>query len=146
MGEVVELLVDVRSKLYGPTESELKKVVKLTTPGFNPEGQSRVSVLSVIEKYLTNIDKEEDGGVTSLKTLCETLKVKTVMVQKAEETTVNLKRDLKISGNIGESNNCIGYMSFLRQVEKAVQKATLKEKLLMRLLSQYRLVQNSEGI
>ena len=80
MGEVVELLVDVRSKLYGVTESELKKVVKLTTPGFNPEGQSRASVLSVIEKYLTNIDKEEDGGVTSLKTLCETLKVKTVMV------------------------------------------------------------------
>lgn len=122
MGELVELLVDVRSKLYGATETELKEVVKLTTPGFDPVGQSRASVLSVIEKYLANVDKEEDGGVSSLQTLCETLKVKPVIAKKAEENAVNFKRDLKISGNIGESSNCIGYMSFLRQVESAAQK------------------------
>lgn len=81
--------------------------------------------MSVIEKYLVNIDKEEDGGVASLKTLCEKLKMKPITEKKPEDardSVVGYKRELKISGNSGESSNCIGYMSFLRQVESAVQK------------------------
>ena len=85
MGEVIELLADVRSKLYGASEAELKVVVQLTTPAFDPSGQSRASVLSVIEKYLVNIDKEEDGGVASLKTLCEKLKMKPITAKKPED-------------------------------------------------------------
>ena len=83
MGDVIELLADLRLKLYVATEKELKEVVKLTTPAFDTEGQSRASVLSVIEKYLANVDKEEDGGVASLKQLGEKLKIKPITVKKS---------------------------------------------------------------
>ena len=120
MGDVIELLADLRSKLYVGTESELKEVVKKIAPVFESEGKSRAEVLSVIEKYLVNLDKEPDKGVGVLTELCDLLKVKPKI--KVDPTLYSLKKDFKISGNIGESANCIGYTSFLRQVESGTAK------------------------
>ena len=120
MADVIELLADLRSKLYVGTESELKEVVKKVAPAYDAEGQSRAEVLAVIEKYLLKVDKEPDKGVGVLTELCDMLKVKPKL--KVDPSLLSLKKDFKISGNIGESANCIGYMSFLRQVESGTAK------------------------
>ena len=103
MGDVIEILADLWSKLYVGTQPELKEVVKKVAPVFDSEGKSRAEVLSVIEKYFVNLDKEPDKGDREL-------------------TLISLKKDIKISGNISESANCIEYVSFLHQVESGTAK------------------------
>lgn len=120
MGDVTELLADLRSKLYVATEPEIKEVLKSVKPLFDSGGKSRATILAEIEKYLLNLDKEPDKGVTKVTELCDLLKLKPKL--KVDASLLGLKKDFKISGSIGESSNCIGYMSFLRQVESATAK------------------------
>ena len=120
MGDVAELLADLRSKLYAATEPEVKEVLKKTTPLFDSTGKSRATLLAEIEKYLLKLDKEPDKGVSLLTELCDLMKIKPKV--KVDPSLLSLKKDFKISGSIGESSNCIGYMSFLRQVESGTAK------------------------
>ena len=66
------------------------------------------------------MDKEPDKGVSLLTEFCDLMKLKPKV--KVDTGLLSLRKDFKISGSIGESSNCTGYMSFLRQVESGTAK------------------------
>ena len=61
------------------TESKLKEVVKKVAPVYDSDWKLQDEVLSVIEKYLVNLDKEPDKGVGVLTELCDLLIVKSMV-------------------------------------------------------------------
>ena len=77
------------------TESELKEVVKKVASVYDSDGKSRAEDLSVIEKYLVNLDKEPDKGFVVLTELCDLLIVKPMV--KVDPTLFSLEKDLKLS-------------------------------------------------
>ena len=68
---------------------------------FDSERKSRAEVVSVIKEYFVKLDKEPDKGVGVLTELCDLLKIKPKV--KVDHTLFRLKKDFKISENIGES-------------------------------------------
>ena len=78
--------------------------------------------------------------------MLEKLEIKPSVVNKLTSTTAvaTLKKEFKLNRNIGEGPSCIGYMSFMRQLDSATKKGTLTGKLWMELSEQYRLALSLE--
>ena len=125
MGEVlIEAFADVRAALYGSSVEKIRLVAGKALTGFDPAKASRVKVLHELEKYLGNLDKETDGGLSILKEILATLDTKFSVLasSSASGAVATLKKEFKLSGIIGEGPSCLGYMSFMRQVESASKK------------------------
>ena len=81
-----QALADVRAGLYGASSEKLKVVAKKAIPRLSLEGVSRAKLLHELEKYLINLDKEEDGGLAILKDISSKLDMKSGVVSKEPGT------------------------------------------------------------
>ena len=63
-------------------------------------------------------------GLSILKQMLDKLDIRASVFSKGTSTTAvaTLKKEFELNGNIGERTNCIGYMSFMRQVHSATKK------------------------
>ena len=137
----MELYAEVRANLYGLTADELRGVAKKALPGpaFSIKEVSRAKLLHALDLYLNLLEKEPDHGLsvlTELKTKLLDIKPKTgsatvkaepvgagpKVISGTPDSSKVWKKDFKMTGMIRDSNSCLSYMSFLRQVEVAKDK------------------------
>ena len=124
----IEALVDVKTKLMAASPEKLAEFGKGLLPDLDVES-SRAEVVMAIEAHLTGITKEE-GAAGKFKAMAAAIDVKpkgpepktaagdtSAARTAAEEIKTHLRREFKFQGTLGDGKSCIGYMSFLRQLE-----------------------------
>ena len=136
MSEVVDLLVDVRSKLYAASRDVLVNAVQELESDVDVTGKDRKFLISRLEKLIASTEGEKDGGrvkLAELKSLFvepstakeepETPKVSSTADTLSKEIgkLIGFRKDFKLSGTIG-GNAGISYLSFIRQVEAGRRK------------------------
>lgn len=125
MDSVTDLLVSVRASLYATSPEKLNEISSMVAPGFEAKGAGKPKKLSVVEDYIANLHKEEDGGREKLGLLLESLESTAFRTPSSEKEVVHIgsyKKDLKISGQIGDIKNGLNFISYVRQVEAAGEK------------------------
>lgn len=128
-----ETIVEVKTQLLTTSVEKLQDLAKEYLPLL--EDTTRTAIFVAFEGYLADMAKEEHA-VKLLQALLEKLKKGTIVDKSTvkEETTDSkakdikeskethevlktLRREFKVSGSIGDGPNCIGYSSFIRQIE-----------------------------
>ena len=140
--DVLQLIADIRVKLYTAPEDVLKIVTGTCAPLFDTTGATRPKMLGVLEEYIANVLKE-DKMEDTLKELLGKLSV-TVKTEKTDkgvkeisvaETTKGVKdtpekvlgtysfrKEFKIIGQIGDVKTGLSFTSYRRQVEDGERK------------------------
>lgn len=144
------MLADVRAQLYCAPVEKLKLWAGKFAPLFDSAEASRLKTLNVLEDFLANVAKEEDGGKASLTDILKQLKL-TIKVEENEEGkvetdkvkvkaepesdglsedisgskvlgTYSFRKEFKILGQIGDLKAGLSFMSYRRQVEDGQRK------------------------
>lgn len=125
MADRFSLVTKIRDKLYACDLPTLQKVAKICKETVKPEDINRVGALKVIEDYVELTVKDEDEGVKNLTGFLSALS-KLHEPKGHDPPTVTAvsgwKKELKISGQIGDPKTQVGFVSLIRQIETAVQK------------------------
>lgn len=148
--EILQMLADVRAQLYCAPVEKLKLWAGKFAPLFDSAEASRAKTLNVLEDFLANVAKEEDGGKASLTDILKQLKL-TIKVEENEEGkvetdkvkvkaepesdglpkdisgskvlgTYSFRKEFKILGQIGDLKAGLSFTSFRRQVEDGQRK------------------------
>lgn len=144
------MLADVRAQLYCAPVEKLKLWAGKFAPLFDSAEASRAKTLNVLEDFLANVAKEEDGGKASLTDILKQLKL-TIKVEENEEGkvetdkvkvkaepesdglpkdisgskvlgTYSFRKEFKILGQIGDLKAGLSFTSYRRQVEDGQRK------------------------
>lgn len=148
--EILQMLADVRAQLYCAPVEKLKLWAGKFAPLFDSAEASRAKTLNVLEDFLANVAKEEDGGKASLTDILKQLKL-TIKVEENEEGkvetdkvkvkvepesdglpkdisgskvlgTYSFRKEFKILGQIGDLKAGLSFTSYRRQVEDGQRK------------------------
>ena len=121
MADRFTLVTTLREKIYSVNITVLQKLSKLCKETVKPEDLTRITALKVIEDFIENTAKEEDEGVKMLTDLCEALE-KINIFPSTSTPSHSWKKELKISGQIGDPKTQLSFVSLVRQIETAVIK------------------------
>ena len=148
--KILQMLADVRAQLYCAPVEKLKLWAGKFAPLFDSAEASRAKTLNVLEDFLANVAKEEDGGKASLTDILKQLKL-TIKVEENEEGkvetdkvkvkaepesdglpkdisgskvlgTYSFRKEFKILGQIGDLKAGLSFTSYRRQVEDGQRK------------------------
>ena len=119
MGDRFSLLTKIRDKLYASDVSVIRTVAKLCNETAKPEELSRTVCLKVIEDFLENTSKDEDSGVNKLTNILDVLDCSSTS---PSVSNISWKKELKISGQIGDPKSQLSFVSLIRQIETAISK------------------------
>ena len=121
MADRFTLVMKIRDKIYGCDLKTLQKIAKLCKETAKPEELTRLLAVKVIEDFIENTSKEEDEGVEKLTTLWDALD-KLDSSPSVSVPTHSWKKELKISGQIGDPKSQLSFVSLIRQIETAIIK------------------------
>ena len=127
MAERFTLITQLRDKIYSTHLTVLQKLAKLCQESVKAELLTRIEELKLIEDFLEGTAKEEDDGVEKLSNVWVAL-LKLDTTPSTPVPTPSWKKELKISGQIGDPKSQLSFVSLVRQIETAVIKNTLKLK------------------
>jgi hypothetical protein len=117
------ILVDIRGYLYASGLDALRGLVKSAQPTLDVSTIDRPTAIRIIEDKLELSDKDEDGGIETLDRVYAYLcKVEIKDTVKSNVSSTGWKKDLKISGTIGDPKTGLGFLSLVRQIEAAQRK------------------------
>lgn len=134
------VLIELRTKMLTASEELLRDMVKTHVP-LLPEKASRTAIIMAFEEMFGSVLKEETA-MDQLKDLAKHFEIKPTVSEKDKKTEIappvtkvttkvtkdtdvdilkTIRKEFKISGHIGDGQNCIGYTSFLRQLESGAK-------------------------
>ena len=122
MGDRFVIVTKIRDRLYQCEVSVLLKLAKVYKEKEKPD--DRFKALKILEDVIELTAKDADEGVAALETMWGVIDKLDPVTKSKDPTPVvsSWKRELKLSGQIGDSKTQMGFVSLIRQIETAIAK------------------------